>query len=40
MGLCTAAYFDERLGFPEARAIFLMSLRQIAGFDEPLAMRA
>jgi AcrR family transcriptional regulator len=40
MGLCTAAYFDERLGSPQARAIFLMSLRQIAGFDPPLAMRA
>jgi AcrR family transcriptional regulator len=40
MGLCTAAYFDERLGSPQARAIFLMSLRQIAGFDPPLSMRA
>ncbi len=35
VGLCTAAYFDERLGFPEARAIFLMSLRGVAGFEEP-----
>jgi AcrR family transcriptional regulator len=35
IGLCTAAYFDERLGTPQARAIFLLSLRQIAGFDEP-----
>lgn len=39
MGLCTAAYFDERLGFPKARRIFLMSLRQVAGFDEPLCAR-
>lgn len=35
IGLCTAAYFDARLGFPEARGIFLMSLRAVAGFDEP-----
>ena len=35
MGLCTSAYFDERLGFERARAILRLTLRQVAGY-EPL----
>ena len=35
MGLCTSAYFDERLGFERARAILRLTLRQLAGY-EPL----
>ena len=35
MGLCTSAYFDERLGFPRARALLRHTLRQLAGY-EPL----
>jgi len=35
MGLCTSAYFDERLAFDRARSILRLTLRQVAGF-EPL----
>lgn len=35
MGLCTSAYFDERLGFERARALLRHTLRQLAGY-EPL----
>ncbi|MEX2205890.1 MAG: TetR/AcrR family transcriptional regulator [Myxococcota bacterium] len=35
MGLCTSAYFDERLGYERARAILRLTLRQLAGY-EPL----
>ena len=35
MGLCTSAYFDERLAFDRARSILRLMLRQVAGF-EPL----
>ena len=40
MGLCTAGYFDERLGFQQARGAFLLSLRGVAGFEDPPGTRA
>jgi len=34
MGLCTSAYFDERLGFERARALLRHTLRQLAGYEQ------
>jgi len=33
IGLRTAAYFDNRLGLPEARRLFHAEMRQLAGLD-------
>jgi AcrR family transcriptional regulator len=40
MGLCTSAYFDERLGFDRARALLRYTLRQMAGYEPPFEIRA
>jgi AcrR family transcriptional regulator len=40
MGLCTSAYFDERMGFERARAILRLTLRQVAGYEPLLGTTA
>jgi len=39
MGLCTSAYFDERLGFERARGLLRFTLRQMAGYEPPWEVR-
>ena len=35
IGLRTAAYFDQRLGLPQARRLFRAEMSTLAGIDEP-----